>query len=151
MERRMRTEILVEGDPGVAAGLAAQVRCAHRVDLLSPATEALVMVRARESGRNGVFNLGEVLVTEAKAMVGGRIGLGLARGSRPALAEDLAVVDAAYAARLPETEAWDVVLERAREDLERGRAAAAARVEGTRVDFRSIDTLAQPSDTQAQP
>jgi alpha-D-ribose 1-methylphosphonate 5-triphosphate synthase subunit PhnG len=68
--------------------------------------------------------------------------LGLVRGSAPDLAADLAVIDAACAAGLPEAEAWGAELEAASAALEAKRAAERSRIDATRVDFRSMDQAA---------
>ncbi len=143
MERRMRTEILIRGERGLAARLAAQARETELVEEVEAPNEGLVMLKLRETARNGLFYLGEVLVTEAKAMIRGRIGLGMVRGSEPQLARDLAVIDAAYMAAIPQTVAWEALLVEEATRVEKARAAADAISLSTKVDFHSMDRTVQ--------
>jgi alpha-D-ribose 1-methylphosphonate 5-triphosphate synthase subunit PhnG len=139
VDRRRRTTILVEGDPALAAELAGRIRERAGVTILQEPNECLVMLKVRETAKRGLFLMGEVLATEAKAMVEGRIGLGIARGRRPALAADLAVIDAAYNAGLSETGDWNACLEEAEAAIAERRAVGDGRIARTSVDFRTMD------------
>ena len=137
--RLRRTRILVDGDERLAESFANEIARKHRVTVLEDANEGLAMIRMRESARNSRYNLGEVLVTEAKAGVSGAVGIGIAVGRSPALASNLAIVDAAYAARLPETDGWtDRLLGEERALAER-RAREERSVLRTRVSFETMD------------
>ena len=67
--RLRRTRILVDGDERLAESFANEIARKHRVTVLEDANEGLAMIRMRESARNSRYNLGEVLVTEAKDRV----------------------------------------------------------------------------------
>lgn len=56
----------------------------------------LVMMRAEESVENAVFNVGEVLVSEATVSVDGMLGYGISMGNEQEKAEVLAMIDAVY-------------------------------------------------------
>jgi alpha-D-ribose 1-methylphosphonate 5-triphosphate synthase subunit PhnG len=139
VDRRRRTAILVEGDPALAAELAGRIRERAVVTVLQEPSECLIMLKVRETAKRGLFLMGEVLATEAKAMVEGRIGLGIARGRKPALAADLAVIDAACNAGLPETGEWDSSLEEAEAAISERRAVQDGLIARTAVDFRTMD------------
>lgn len=140
IDRHRRTRILIEGDRGLAPGLSARIRESHSVSTLEEPNEGLVMVRMRESAKNGSFNLGEVLVTEAKALMGETIGIGIVVGHEPELALSLAVIDAAFAAGIPECAAIeaDLLAEEAR--IAGRDSSEAAAILKTRVDFQTMDT-----------
>lgn len=102
------------------------------------------MAQVRESARRSVFNLGEVLVTEAKARVAGQVGLGLVRGWDEEAAEELAIIDAACRAGVAQEELWWARLVDAEATLEDERAAERRRLEATRVDFQTMDQGGAP-------
>jgi len=139
VDRRRRTEILIEGCPALAADLAGRIRARRRVAIIQEPSECLVMLKARETAKRGLFLMGEVLATEAKALVEGRIGLGIVRGRKYELAADLAVIDAACNAGLPEACEWEAELEKAEAAIAARRAGESARIARTRVDFRTMD------------
>lgn len=101
LTRRMRTEILVESDPGIAQGLAELVEHEAPVSVLTAPHQGLVMCQVRETARNSRFYLGEVLVTECRVDVAGEEGLGVVVGTDAAHARALAVVDAAFSQKAP--------------------------------------------------
>ena len=110
MGRHRRTKILVLGKSGLASRLGRLICEKYPVREMEPPNEGLVMIKMRESARNTLFYLGEVLVTEAKVRIGERVGIGIVRGHKPELAKDLAVIDAAWAIPLPECALWESLL-----------------------------------------
>ncbi len=139
MTRNRRTRILIDGDARLRRDFAAAVRDAADVVTIEPPRAGLTMVRLRESARRSVFNLGEVLVTEAKVEVNGHPGLGLIAGDDEEAAMDLAVIDGAWSARLPTIAAWSdrLVAEEAR--IAAARTTDRTRLLETRVRFDSLD------------
>lgn len=140
IERQRRTRILIEGDRGLPQAISERIQSRHPVSTLEEPNEGLVMIRMRESAKNGRFNLGEVLVTEAKVLMGETIGIGIVVGHEPKLALALATIDAAFASGIPEC--GEIEAELLAEELrieERERAQTAA-VMKTRVDFQTMDT-----------
>ena len=105
------------------------------VTVISPPTLGMVMARAADGARGEVFNLGEVLVTEARVSVSGHEGWGMVIGRAPDHALSVAIVDAGLEAGHPQR----AMIER---ELATLAAAAAAsvdqewqRVAPTRVQF----------------
>ncbi len=138
--RLRRTRILVDGDEGLAKALADEIARKYGVTVLEDTNEGLAMIRMRESAQNTKYNLGEVLVTEAKAVVAGSIGIGIVVGRKRELASNLAIIDAACSARLPATEAWrDRLLSEERAIAER-RAREDQSILRTRVSFETMDS-----------
>ena len=136
--RKRRTEILVKNGGTLARHIARDVRSRYGAGVLQNPTEGLVMVKLRERARNSLFYIGEVLVTEAKAEVAGSSGLGLVQGADEGLALDLAVIDAAWNACLPETVEWSSWLSEAAEALGARESEENSRILETRVDFVSM-------------
>lgn len=139
MNRARRTRILVNGSAALRSRLAAEVTAGIEVHELERPRETLVMLTARDSARGSLFHPGEMLVTEARARIERVIGLGIAAGSCPEKAWELAVIDAACNARLPLTGKWDELLLREEERLREEAACEQARILETRVNFETMD------------
>jgi alpha-D-ribose 1-methylphosphonate 5-triphosphate synthase subunit PhnG len=111
---------------------------APQIDVISPPTVGMVMARAIDGALGETFNLGEVLVTEARVQVGGVEGWGMVAGSRPDHALAVAVVDAALAGAHPDRfvvdgELRDLLARRTERD-----AAAWREIAPTRVQFNNF-------------
>lgn len=96
MDRQQRFEALASIPEPAAVQLAERILDGSLGDVavITPPTVGMVMARARDGARGEVFNLGEVLVTEARVSVGGRDGWGMVLGRAPDHALSVAVVDA---------------------------------------------------------
>jgi alpha-D-ribose 1-methylphosphonate 5-triphosphate synthase subunit PhnG len=140
MKRKQRTEILINGTPGMAAELANEITSQYDVRTLEEPHQGLVMIKVRESAQKSLFYLGEMLVTECKVRIGSTVGLGIIKGAEPELAYQLAVIDAAYEAGLPEVDAWSPRLLEEADRIQAGRQAHAAGVLRTKVHFETMDT-----------
>jgi len=138
--RKRRTRVLVAGDPSMRRTLAQEVRDAAKVEVLSSPRVALIQVTVRESARRSLFHLGEVLVSEAKVLVDGHVGLGLLLGRDLEAALELALIDAAWSAAHPVTVSWSARIEaeetRLEAELDREQASLAA----TAVEFETLDS-----------
>jgi len=77
------------------ASLVMQHYAQGQVKLISGPRQGLVMMRVRETVANGLFNAGEVLVTEVKLELDGQFGFGMVLGDSPRRALAVALVDAA--------------------------------------------------------
>jgi len=137
--RARRTRILVQAAEEVRARCAADVLAAHDVREVQPPTETLVMLTARDTARGSLFHPGELLVTEARARIGEHVGLGIAAGSCAQKAWELAVIDAAYTAGVPECATWEQPLQEEEQRLQREREKEDARILQTRVEFETMD------------
>jgi alpha-D-ribose 1-methylphosphonate 5-triphosphate synthase subunit PhnG len=137
--RSRRTKILIEGSDELRSKLSGIVASRREIAAVEYPRGALVMVKARETAKNSLFYMGELLVTEAKVQVEGRIGIGIIAGDRPEAALDLAIVDAAIAANLEETAGWEELLLEEEAKMLSREANEAARVARTRVAFESMD------------
>ena len=115
MNRRKRTEILIKGNPNIAEKLALEIEKKYSVNVIQEPEYCLVMVKMRETAQKSLFYLGEVLATETKVQIQEKIGIGLVTDNKPELSYWLAVIDAAYSAKLIETQTWKEILQQ--EDL----------------------------------
>ncbi|MCS7002338.1 MAG: phosphonate C-P lyase system protein PhnG [Dehalococcoidia bacterium] len=140
MERHERCEILASLPRDTVVQLAAELLRGRegRATLISPPTVGMVMARAIDGALGELFNLGEVLVTEARVSVDGHAGWGMVLGRDGDHALSIALIDAGLEA-FPD--------DRARVDAQiqagAARVAAAldeewAAVAPTRVDFEKF-------------
>ena len=139
MNRKKRTEILVRGSSNLSRALARQILENHEVITIETPNNGLVMVKVREGVKRSLFYLGEVLVTECKVMINGSLGIGMVKGYEEELAYNLAVIDAAYQAGLPETDTWTEELLAEEERLGKQAAEAAGKILKTKVNFETMN------------
>jgi len=76
-----------------------QIKEAGQVKILKEPQLGLVMMRAKDSVQQQIFNLGEVLVSECVVSVDGQQGYGVVMGNQPYRAEVMAVIDAVFHSR----------------------------------------------------
>ena len=139
MIRKKRTEILIKGLAEVSAKLAREILMVYDVKTIEESNNSLVMVKVRESAHRSLFYLGEVLITECKVMIKGILGIGMIKGHEPELAYNLAIIDAAYNASLPETKEWTNILLLEEVQIYEGREALQEKVLKTKVNFNTMD------------
>ena len=144
MDRTRRTRILIEGDPQLRRELSARVEGRRSISVVEEPRGGLVMLKLRETAKNSLFYMGELLVTEAKVQIEGRMGLGIIAGDDPEAARDLAVIDAACNAGVPETGEWEGLLLAEEERIAVREAQESARIARTTVDFESMDRSPTP-------
>ena len=97
------------------------------------------MLKMRENAKQSLFYIGEVAVIEARVEVQGSIGLGVLIGSDSQLAYNLAVIDAAYNANLPEILSWREILLAEEGLIENKIKSKTASILKTKVDFATMD------------
>ncbi|WP_404330263.1 phosphonate C-P lyase system protein PhnG [Mesobacillus maritimus] len=139
MKRRRRTEILINGSQKRTEDMVHVIDEHYQVKVIQEPESGLVMVKVRETSQNSLFYPGEVLVTECKVQIKGTIGIGIVTGDQPELAYNLAVIDAAFEAKLPETIGWVRLLENEEKLILEQRAAASHTILKTKVDFETMD------------
>lgn len=110
MKRKRRTEILIKGSSEIAKKLSLEIEEKYIVKIIEEPNYGLVMVKIREGAKKTLFYIGEVLVTEAKVLIQGKLGIGIISGNNTELAYCLGVIDAAYNADLEETKHWEEIL-----------------------------------------
>ncbi|WP_067727571.1 phosphonate C-P lyase system protein PhnG [Oceanobacillus damuensis] len=140
MKRRRRTEILVQGDPELAKHFAEMIIDRYECKEIIAPQYGLTMIKMRESAKNSLFYLGEVLITEAKVEINGCVGIGIVTGMQEQLAKYLAIIDAAYKANLPETSEWYPRLIEAEQQIRKAKAKEQGELFETKVNFETMDT-----------
>ncbi|WP_045523027.1 phosphonate C-P lyase system protein PhnG [Neobacillus niacini] len=139
MKRRRRTEILINGSQKRVENMAHCIKDKYQVKVVQEPESGLVMLKVRETSQKSLFYPGEVLVIECKVQIEGRIGIGIVTGDQPELSYNLAVIDAAYEANLPETIGWMELLENEEKVIQEQRAAANQSILKTKVNFETMD------------
>jgi len=91
---------LAAADRTAVLNLASEIERDHSIELLKEPTKTLVMIRARESVRGELFNLGELLAIECLVRVDGYPGVAVLAGSDAEKCKALALLDAAHSAGL---------------------------------------------------
>lgn len=138
-DRNRRFSILAQAaDPATALlDLAERVltESGEAVAVVTPPQVGMVMLRLREPVDGTVFNAGEVLVTEARVMLGTHDGYAMRLGRAPELTLAAALLDAAVEGEHPLTPAIEAALG-ACEEAESARQLTTWReVAPTRVAF----------------
>ena len=137
MDRQQRFEALTAISEVAATRLAERILDGSLDDVavITPPTVGMIMARAQDGAKGELFNLGEILVTEARVSIGGHEGWGMVLGRAPDHAISVAVVDAGIEAGHP----LGAAIERELADLAAAQAERAAeewvRVAPTRVQF----------------
>src|SRR4051812_8270604 len=137
MDRQQRFEALTSIPEPAAVQLAERILDGSLGDVavITPPTVGMVMARAVDGARGEVFNLGEVLVTEARVSIDGHEGWGMVLGRAPDHAISVAVVDAGIEAGHPERAAIEQELATLAADASAAVDQEWQRVAPTRVQF----------------
>ncbi|SES24886.1 phosphonate C-P lyase system protein PhnG [Psychrobacillus sp. OK032] len=139
MKRRRRTEILIQENGQLAQELAETIIDAYECKEILAPQYGLTMIKMRESAKKSLFYIGEVLITEAKVEINNCIGLGIVVGMEDELAKHLAIIDAAYKAKLPETITWRNQLIEAEKQIIKEHAKKQAELFKTKVNFETME------------
>ncbi len=156
MKRYERTRVLLEGDPDVLREIVHEVEQgegAENVVVLDEPREELVMLQTRETAQGTLFFLGEALMTSCRVSIGDTVGYGFVLGSDRCRAYELAVVDAAFAldGRDEARARWEARLVREQGAISARKAAEAARIAATKVDFSTmVDGSADDAESHAE-
>lgn len=137
MERTQRSEMLAAIPEAHAVRLAEAVADGSLgdVQIITPPTVGMIMARVADGARNELFNLGEVLVTEARVSVAGHEGWAMVMGSSLDRALAAAIVDASLEAGHPQRQAIEQELESLAAEQAALERAEWQRVARTKVEF----------------
>lgn len=139
MNRRKRTEILIDGSRNFAKELASEIESNYDIQILSEPQHALTMIKMRETAKKSLFYLGEVLVTETKVQINNKFGIGIVVGNEEELSYELAVIDAAYQANLKETENWTLLFKEEEQRIYENKEKREVAILKTKVNFEMMD------------
>lgn len=139
MKRKKRSAILVKGDWQLAESLAQEIISKYNVKTIQKPGRGLVMIKIREGAQNSIFYLGEILVTECKVQINGKLGVGIIQDDNPQMAYNLAVIDAAYNAKVPEVNNWEGLLLSEQKKIQIREANEMRKILKTKVDFTTME------------
>ena len=139
MKRRRRTEILIHSESDLAEKLANEIREKYSYQIISAPSHGLTMMKMRETAKKSLFYMGEVLVTEAKVAIQHEIGIGIVIGMKEELATELAIIDAAYKAELPEIKQWHDILLQEEQVIQANKKQKQAQLLQTKVQFETME------------
>jgi alpha-D-ribose 1-methylphosphonate 5-triphosphate synthase subunit PhnG len=95
MNRDKRFELIARADSKRICGIAERILGDVEVEVIKKPTSGMIMMRFRDTAEKCVFNLGEVLVTEAEVRIGSELGYAMVMGRDPETALAGAILDAA--------------------------------------------------------
>lgn len=139
MKRKRRTTILIDGSRELAHQFSKEIEKNYSIQQLMQPSPALAMVQVREAAQQSLFYLGEVLIAEAKVQVEGHVGIGVVANGDEQFAYELAVIDAVFAAGLPETNKWIELLEQEERHIMQRQLEREAALLKTKVNFEMMD------------
>lgn len=93
MTKRELSAILAKASAEDVAVLAEPIKAKAQIQVLKEPQKTLVMVKVRESIKNSLFYLGEVLATECMVTVNGVKGMSVIAGDQFDKAMNIAVID----------------------------------------------------------
>ncbi|MEA1869421.1 MAG: phosphonate C-P lyase system protein PhnG [Euryarchaeota archaeon] len=135
MNRDKRFELIARAGSERICGVAEQILADTTVEVIKKPSSGMIMMRFRDTAEKCVFNLGEVLVTEAEVRIGSELGYAMVMGRDPEAALAGAILDAAIESGHPLVPEIIDLLEseegRIKEELQK----TWANVTTTKVDF----------------
>ncbi|BDH60056.1 phosphonate C-P lyase system protein PhnG [Lysinibacillus sp. PLM2] len=140
MRRALRTKILIEVGHQEAIEMANEIIDKYEVQEILAPRQGLAMIKMRESAKNSLFYIGEVLITEAKVRLGNSYGVGMLMEENNELSRALAVIDAAYKENLPETIKWQEKLNMLEQKLNNKIKEIKCSIERTKVNFETMNS-----------
>ncbi len=137
VDRSHRFELLAQLPERAAHELAdhALTIVSGHVDIIVPPTVGMLMARAIDGAKGDLFNLAEILVTEARVTVSGHDGWAMVMGRRPDHALAVALIDACAEASPAVRTIVDRTIRHAASDRSASDARSWQDLAPTRVDF----------------
>jgi len=139
MNRKRRMQILIDGDRKLAEHLAQQIEGKYSIEMMMEPQHALTMIKMRETAKQSLFYLGEVLVTECKVKLHNVVGTGVVVGDEYDFAYQLAIIDAAFTAHVQEVNQWITLFEESEKAIEKKQNEKRMIINKTKVNFETMD------------
>jgi alpha-D-ribose 1-methylphosphonate 5-triphosphate synthase subunit PhnG len=139
ISRKKRTWILINGSSDLPARMCREIEEKYRVVEIDKPDEGLVLLKVRETAKQSLFYLGEVLVTETRVQIQEKIGIGIVQGHNPELSYQMAVIDGAYNASLPEVERWSHLLKDEEIKIQYNHKKEENDLSRTKVNFETME------------
>ncbi|MEA3324814.1 MAG: phosphonate C-P lyase system protein PhnG [Euryarchaeota archaeon] len=95
MNRDKRFELIARADSERICEIAERILADTTVEVIKKPSSGMIMMRFRDTAEKYIFNLGEVLVTEAEVRIGSELGYAMVMGRGPEAALAGAILDAA--------------------------------------------------------
>ncbi|RHW35918.1 phosphonate C-P lyase system protein PhnG [Lysinibacillus yapensis] len=138
MKRNLRTKLLIEIGRHEAIQFAKQILNTYQVEEIQPPKLGLTMIKIRESAKQSLFYIGEVLITETKVKIQASFGIGIVIEEDEDLSRALAIIDAVYKENLPEAAILDKELEELEVKYHQKQEQMKCSVERTKVNFETM-------------
>lgn len=139
MNRKRRTKIFIDYANKEVIDMSNEIKGKYDVEIIQEPHEGLTMIKVRETAKNTLFYLGEMLITETKVRINDSVGVGVVKGTNPDLSLSLAIADAAYKEDIEELGKWNEIFldceKKGKEKLKEKRSILAR----TKVDFEMMD------------
>jgi alpha-D-ribose 1-methylphosphonate 5-triphosphate synthase subunit PhnG len=145
MEKKRLTKILAKADREIIAGLSDEIKKTYSPVIVKEPGKTLAMIKMREPVRQSLFYIGEIIVCEAAAEIGGVMGFAVVMGDDAEKALDIAIIDAAINKGVFSAKDTLIKLEKEQNDAEARENAMHLK---TTVNFSSMDKEA-PNDLSA--
>jgi len=139
LKKSQITRVLIEGDRELLRKLSGEIEERYPVAIVRTPEKSLVMSKARDSVSQQPFFVGEILVSECIVDIQGTHGFGALIGEDAEKAYELAVIDAAMNASLPETKDWISVLKTEEERIATRLLQDRELVMKTKVNFDTME------------
>ncbi len=101
MNRDKRFELIARADSERICKIAERILADTAVEVIKKPVGGMIMMRFRDTAEKCIFNLGEVLVTEAEVRIGEELGYAIVMGRDPEAALAGAILDAAVGSGHP--------------------------------------------------
>ena len=95
MDKKRLTKILALADRSDVASLSADIQKTYNPVIVKEPGKTLTMIQMRETVKQSLFYLGEVIVCEAAVEIGGVQGIAILMGDDTEKVLDMAIIDAA--------------------------------------------------------
>lgn len=139
VDRKRRTKILINGDRALSKNFAEKIKKLADIEVLSEPESCLIMIKNRETAKNSLFYIGEVVAIECRVSVNGYLGIGITLLDDYDLAYDLAVIDGAYKGNLAITVELEKLLLKEERILREKEIKEEEKILKTKVDFSTMD------------
>ena len=139
MKRKERTQILVHCRKSFLRKWAKRLEEEAPMKIVEEPAMGLTMIKMRESAKQSLFYLGEMLISEARVECKGIIGIGIIAGNELQKAYDLAVIDAAYGAGLKTVVDLEVDLKKEQNRQNEEKKKQIQKILETKVNFETMD------------
>lgn len=139
MKKARLSKILVEGNQELMKQIAINIEEISSIKIERSPQTGLVMMKTRDSVSKQPFYMGEVLVTECVVEVEGVAGIGILMGENPERAYQIALIDAAFNAKLPIINHWITLLEEEERKISARQEKELAMASSSRVNFDTME------------